>query len=65
MVTDARWKKMLKYNPIRAEHELRWYLESRLPGRKVEVINVGWSSRIMAFRSGPVASKVIPEMQYP
>lgn len=65
MVGDARWKKMLKYNPIRAEHELRWYLESRLPGRKVEVINVGWSSRIMAFRSGPVTRKAIPEMQYP
>lgn len=65
MVRDVRWQKMLKYNPIRAEHELRWYLESRLPGRKVEIINVGWSSRIMAFRSGPVREKSIPEMQYP
>jgi len=65
MVRDARWKKMLQYNPIRAEHELRWYLESRIPGRKVEVINVGWSSRIMAFRSGPVEQKTIPQMQFP
>jgi ubiquinone/menaquinone biosynthesis C-methylase UbiE len=65
MVGDPRWKRMLTYNPIRAEHELRWYLESRFPGRRVEVINVGWSSRILAFRSGPIHAEQVPPLQYP
>ena len=30
------WKTMLEYNPIRAEHEYRWYLESRFPGAAAE-----------------------------
>jgi len=65
MVTDPRWKQMLTHNPIRAEHELRWYLESRFPGNMVETINVGFRSKILAFRSGPVVVKSIAEMQYP
>jgi ubiquinone/menaquinone biosynthesis C-methylase UbiE len=65
MVTDGRWKHMLKHNPIRSEHEMRWYLESRFPGQKAEVLNIGWSSRILAFRSGPVTEKTIPGMTYP
>ena len=28
LVNDPAWKEMLKYNPIRAEHEMKWYLES-------------------------------------
>src|SRR5205807_2773712 len=26
MVKDPRWAQMLKYNPMRAEHEMKWYL---------------------------------------
>ncbi|MFH0893224.1 MAG: class I SAM-dependent methyltransferase [Bacteroidota bacterium] len=52
MVNDPDWKKMVQYNPMRAQHEYRWYLESRFPGRKAQVINIGWSSRILAFDTG-------------
>jgi ubiquinone/menaquinone biosynthesis C-methylase UbiE len=65
MVTDPRWKKMLQYNPIRSEHEFRWYLESRFPGQKVEILNMGWNSRVLAFRSPPIHSKQIEKMVYP
>ena len=65
MVSDRRWQHMLKHNPIRSEHEMRWYLESRFKGRQAELLNIGWSSRILAFRSGPVREKTIPEMTYP
>lgn len=54
LVSHPDWKTMLTYNPIRAEHEMKWYLESRFPGRKVEKINVGWNSCILAFDSGNV-----------
>ncbi len=65
MVTDRRWQNMLKHNPIRSEHEMRWYLESRFPGRKGELINVGWSSRILAFRTGPIEKGKVVELTYP
>lgn len=51
LVTDGNWKRMLRYNPIRSQHEMKWYLESRFPNRRVEVINVGYHSRIIAFDS--------------
>lgn len=51
LVDNPNWKKMLKFNPIRSQHEMKWYLESRFPGRKVEVVNVGYHSRIIAFDS--------------
>lgn len=65
MVTDKRWQHMLKYNPMRAEHEMKWFFESRFPGQKTEVINVGWNSRIIAFRTGPVQAKEVQRMAYP
>ncbi len=43
---------MLKYNPIRAQHEYQWYLESRFPGRKLEILNVGRRQRLVAFDTG-------------
>jgi len=51
LVTHPAWAQMLQFNPIRAEHEMKWYLESRFPGRKVKVINTGYNSRILAFDS--------------
>ena len=65
MVTDPRWKKMLEYNPIRAEHEMKWYLGSRFPGGKSEVINYGWNSRVLAFASPPLHEKKVAEMSFP
>lgn len=65
LVTDPAWEMMLKYNPIRAEHELKWYLESRFPGRKTELLNVGWSSRTLAFDSGPLEPGSTAPLTYP
>ena len=65
MVADERWQTMLRYNPIRAEHEYRWYLESRFPGRAVEVLSIAMSSRILAFDSGEFQDAVLSKMQYP
>ena len=65
LVGDPRWGVMLKYNPIRAEHELRWYLESRFPGRKVELLTVGWNTRVLAFDSGPLQPGWVAPQSYP
>ena len=56
LVGDPRWQAMLQYNPMRAEHEYIWYLQSRFPGRKVEVLNIGRTARILAFDSGPMSA---------
>ena len=65
LVSHPDWKKMLEYNPIRSEHEMKWYLESRFPGRKVEILNMAWNSRIVAFDSGPVVRGVEAKLTYP
>lgn len=65
LVSHPDWKKMLEYNPIRSEHEMKWYLESRFPGHKVEILNIAWNSRIIAFDSGPVAAGVEAKLTYP
>lgn len=65
LVSHPDWKKMLEYNPIRSEHEMKWYLESRFPGRKMEILNMAWNSRIVAFDSGPVENGVEAKLTYP
>lgn len=65
LVSTPDWKTMLRYNPIRDEHEYRWYLGSRFPGRKVEILNLGWHSRVIAFDSGPMANARIERLTYP
>jgi SAM-dependent methyltransferase len=65
LVGDPRWQLMLKYNPIRSEHELRWYLESRFPGQKVEPLTVGWNTRVLAFDSGPLQPGWVAPQSYP
>jgi SAM-dependent methyltransferase len=65
LVTDPRWQTMLQYNPIRAEHEMKWYLESRFPGRRVETINVGRNARVLAFDSGPLQPGTVAPQSYP
>jgi ubiquinone/menaquinone biosynthesis C-methylase UbiE len=56
LVKDPGWERMLEYNPMRAEHELSWYLSSRFPRGRIEVINVARKSKVLAFDSGPIAA---------
>ena len=65
LVSHPDWKKMLEYNPIRSEHEMKWYLESRFAGQKMEVLNMAWHSRIVAFDSGAVETGVEAKLTYP
>lgn len=65
LVSHPDWKKMLEYNPIRSEHEMKWYLESRFPGQKVEILNIGWNARLIAFDSGAVEKGVEVKLSYP
>jgi ubiquinone/menaquinone biosynthesis C-methylase UbiE len=65
LVSHPDWKKMVEYNPIRSEHEMKWYLESRFPGQKMEVLNMAWHSRVVAFDSGPVERGVEARLTYP
>lgn len=48
LVQDPAWSTMLKHNPMRAEHEMRWYLPSRFPGGTVETLNRSARSEILA-----------------
>ena len=65
LIGDDGWQTMLKYNPIRAQHEFVWYLESRFPGRKVETLNVGRHARVLAFDSGPLQPGSVAPQSYP
>lgn len=65
LVEHPSWKKMLEHNPIRSEHEMKWYLESRFPGQKVEILNIAYNSRIVAFDSGPIENGVEAVLSYP
>jgi len=65
LTADPAWAELLQYNPIRAEHEYRWFLESRFPGRTVETIDIARRSRILAFDSGPITRAWFPPQSYP
>jgi Methylase involved in ubiquinone/menaquinone biosynthesis len=65
LVSHPDWKKMLEFNPIRSEHEMKWYLESRFPERSIEVLNRAWNSRILAFESGPIGDLIEAKLSYP
>jgi SAM-dependent methyltransferase/predicted metal-dependent enzyme (double-stranded beta helix superfamily) len=65
LTSHPDWKAMVRHNPIRAEHEYRWYLESRFPGAKLEVLTVTRTQRVVAFDSGPLAKGASEPMSYP
>ncbi len=65
LVSHPDWKKMVEYNPIRSEHEMKWYLESRFPGQQMEILNMAWHSRVVAFDSGPVEKGIETTLMYP
>lgn len=65
MVRDPRWHDMLRYNPIRAVHELRWYFASRFPAATVETLNLGWHARVLAFDTGPFDQGRVTPQSFP
>jgi len=65
LTSHPDWKTMLKFNPIRAQHEYQWYLESRFPGRKLQILNVGRRQRLVAFDTGPLAPGAVAALSYP
>ena len=65
MVHSPSWQQMLKYNPIRAEHEYKWYLKSRFPEARYGCINIGWNSRIITFASPPIHFKTVQKQSFP
>lgn len=65
LVTDPNWSTMLRYNPIRAEHEYRWYLASRFPGHHTEVLTVGMTHKLIAFDSGELQPGSVRPLSFP
>lgn len=65
LTRHPEWSAMLQFNPIRATHEYVWYFESRFPGKKVEVLNLGWNNRVLAFDSGPLQPGRVAPQTYP
>jgi len=59
------WEAMLKHNPIRAEHEYRWFLQSRFPGQQLATLSVGRRARLVAFDSGPLEPGAVTSLSYP
>jgi hypothetical protein len=56
---------MLQHNPIRAEHEYRWYFGSRFPGTKLETLTATMAARVVAFDSGSLAKGQTAPLSYP
>ena len=65
LTSHPDWKTMVKHNPIRAEHEYQWFLESRFPGREMEVLTVTTHQRVVAFDSGPLPKGRTAPLSYP
>jgi SAM-dependent methyltransferase len=62
---DAGWAQMLRYNPMRAEHEYRWFFGSRFPGSCIDVLDIGMHSRVLGIDSGPIDASWFPPQSYP
>jgi ubiquinone/menaquinone biosynthesis C-methylase UbiE len=65
LVQHPGWGEMLRYNPIRAEHEYRWFFESRFPGASLETLDVARNTRVVAFDTGPISARWFPPQSYP
>ncbi|WP_082945140.1 methyltransferase domain-containing protein [Mycobacterium sp. 852013-50091_SCH5140682] len=65
LTTHPDWLKMLARNPIRAEHEYRWYFASRFPGTGVELLTATSTQRVVAFDSGPLPKGRTAPLTYP
>ncbi|MDT4928662.1 MAG: hypothetical protein QOF92_1529, partial [Pseudonocardiales bacterium] len=65
LTTHPDWRDMLRHNPIRAEHEYRWYFASRFPGRRLDMLTATLHQRVVAFDSGPLAEGHTAPLTYP
>jgi ubiquinone/menaquinone biosynthesis C-methylase UbiE len=65
LTTHPDWREMLRHNPIRAEHEYRWYFGSRFPGAKLQTLTATMSQRVFAFDSGPLPKGRTAPLSYP
>lgn len=65
LTNHPEWRKMLQHNPIRAEHEYRWYFGSRFPDRELQTLTTTRSARVVAFDSGPLAKGQTTPLSYP
>jgi ubiquinone/menaquinone biosynthesis C-methylase UbiE len=65
MVSKKEWKQMVATNPIRAEHEYRWYLESRFPGSQLMTLDVTRTKRTVAFAGGPMENARLTPLAFP
>lgn len=65
LTTHPDWRNMLKHNPIRAEHEYRWYFGSRFAATELETLTATASARVLAFDSGPLPKGQTTPLSYP
>lgn len=65
LTSHPAWREMLRHNPIRAEHEYRWYFASRFPGTQLRLLTATPSQRVMAFDSGPLDKGLTAPLTYP
>lgn len=65
LTNHPEWQNMLQHNPIRAEHEYRWYFGSRFPDRGLQTLTTTRSARVVAFDSGPLAKGQTTPLSYP
>jgi ubiquinone/menaquinone biosynthesis C-methylase UbiE len=68
LTSHPDWLEMLRHNPIRAEHEYRWYFGSRFPGRgpnTLKTLTTTMAARVVAFDSGPLPKGRTAPLSYP
>jgi SAM-dependent methyltransferase len=65
LTSHPDWRDMLAHNPIRAEHEYRWYLEARFPGARLQTLTVAPRNRVIALDSGPLVVAEHVPMSFP
>ena len=65
LTSHPDWREMLRHNPIRAEHEYRWYFESRFPGARLKTLTTSMAARVVAFDSGPLPKGRTAPLSYP
>ena len=65
LVGDPDWKQMVAHNPVRAEHEYRWYLASRFPRGEIATLNTSATHKLLAFDSGRIDAMQRSRLTYP
>ena len=68
LTSHPDWLEMLRHNPIRAEHEYRWYFDSRFPGsgpKTLKTLTTTMAARVVAFDSGPLPKGRTAPLSYP